>query len=162
MKNIYIILIVIILLVLGFFFFKKGKKIVQITELKDFHFGYSTSMMMNAYVSYDIKYDFNEYTATIKPDMVAQEDSVTIKVSHKEVLEILEVLKIYDVSKWDGFNESDKDVLDGNSFTLSVGFMNSERISASGYMKYPKNYIDVKKELDEIFMKMYRNKKKSL
>ena len=36
--------------------------------------------------------------------------------------------------------------------------MNKERISASGYMMYPKNYREVANELDEIFMNIYNSK----
>ena len=50
-----------------------------------------------------------------------------------------------------GFNKSDRYVLDGNSFSLSISMNNDEYVSASGYMKWPKNYKEVKEELITFF-----------
>lgn len=160
MKNTYIYLVVLIIVVLFIFcLFKSKKKTVKISELKNMHFGYSTSTMMNAYVSYDLKYENDQYIATIKPNLVAEEDALVVEITEKDVKMIEEIFKNYEVSNWDGFNKSDKNVLDGNDFSLSVGFVNGDSISASGYMMYPKNYADVRNRLDEIFMNIYRNQK---
>ena len=60
------------------------------------------------------------------------------------------VLKKYDVASWDGFNESDDDVMDGHSFSLDVEYDTGATIHAYGYMKYPRNYNQVSDELYEI------------
>ncbi|MBR3208929.1 MAG: hypothetical protein IKF82_01540 [Bacilli bacterium] len=156
MKNLYVYVFIILFFILGFYLFKHRKKPVQISELKNMHFSYSTSVMMNASVSYDLRYESSEYIATIKPNLVADNEAISVKISRDEVLMIEEVLKKYEVSKWDGFNQSDNNVLDGNSFSFSAELVSGERIGASGYMKYPKNYGEVKVKLDEIFMKFYK------
>ncbi|MDR1565046.1 MAG: hypothetical protein LBS74_08830 [Oscillospiraceae bacterium] len=44
------------------------------------------------------------------------------------------------IYKWNKFNKSERNIMDGNSFSLSVTYANGKSIIASGYMKYPKNY----------------------
>jgi len=43
------------------------------------------------------------------------------------------------IAEWDGFDEVDRDILDGYSFLLAAQY-ESGTIQASGYMKYPNNY----------------------
>ena len=45
--------------------------------------------------------------------------------------------KIY---KWNGFDETDKDILDGYSFELIVKYKDDSTLKAYGYMKYPDEY----------------------
>ena len=45
----------------------------------------------------------------------------------------------------------DKDVLDGSSFNLYVKTDNDLSVEASGYMKWPKNYREVRGELESFF-----------
>ena len=104
----------------------------------------SVLVTFNAYVSYDIKYDSNEYTATIKPDMVAQEDSVTIKVSHKEVLEILEVLKKYGNKLIVMEDNNQIKYFDGNSIISINSQIELQEVGAKDIFigKFIKNYIE--------------------
>ena len=71
--------------------------------------------------------------------------------------EIIETLNNNDVSSWDGFDKDDKNVLDGNSFSFRVCYDKSKEIEASGYMKWPNNYHEVKKELNKIFSNYMRD-----
>ena len=45
--------------------------------------------------------------------------------------------KIY---KWNGFDETDKNILDGYSFELIVKYKDDSTLKAYGYMKYPDEY----------------------
>ncbi|MCL1907538.1 MAG: hypothetical protein FWG08_06480 [Propionibacteriaceae bacterium] len=53
--------------------------------------------------------------------------------------DIEQIMADHNIYSWDGFNKSDKAILDGYSFGLVAEFDNST-VVASGYMKYPKNY----------------------
>ncbi|MBR3897676.1 MAG: hypothetical protein IKJ43_00150 [Bacilli bacterium] len=132
-----------------------GKKDTEITDIKHLSFSYSTGTMMNASVSYTLDFD-DKYVAKIKPNGVSEEDATLIDFKNEDVMKILDVFKKYQVQKWDGFKKYDKNVLDGNSFYFSVTFKDGE-ISADGYMMYPKNYIEVKNELDNIFLNYVKN-----
>ena len=133
----------------------KGKKGIVISDIKSFHFNYSVGYMANAYVVYEIEYKDDKYFALVKPNGISEEDRKEIQVDKAFVSSVEEVLRKYQVEKWNGFNKSDQNVLDGDSFSLSIGNENGNYISASGYMKWPNNYSDVRKELDLIFMEIY-------
>ena len=70
----------------------------------------------------------------------------------------VKILEDNNVVEWDGFNKFDKYVLDGNGFSFSLENKNGEKVSADGYMKWPKNYTTVKSKLDKIFNKIYKEK----
>ena len=63
---------------------------------------------------------------------------------------IKKIVNEYNVDEWDGYNERDDSVSDGSSFSLNIQYMD-KTISASGYMKYPKNYNKVKEKLLKLF-----------
>lgn len=153
MKKIIILLIPIIIIL--YILLKIKRKPVEIENIKYLHFGYSTGTMINAYVSYDLSYKDGKYIVKIKPNGKSEEEVKEIEITKKEVKKIEEIVEKYEVYKWDGFNKSDPNVLDGNSFNMSITLKEGKIISASGYMKYPNNYREVKDELDDLFMKMY-------
>ena len=158
MKKIFLILIIIIAIFLIIFIIRR-KKDVEISKIKYFNFGYSTGNMANAYVSYNIELKDKKYQVSIKPTGITEEETLKIEISPKEINKIEKILKENEVEKWDGFQKSDKNVLDGNSFSLSIRFTNNDSISASGYMKYPNNYKKVQAELDKFFMDIYNKNK---
>lgn len=130
---------------------------MKISEIKSFHFGYSVNMMMNGNVIYDVILEDGKYKATIKPYMVSSEDALVIDLTDEQVEKLKNILIDKKVSKWNGFNKSDKNVLDGNSFSFSVYFVNGEDISAHGYMVWPSNYGEVRGALDEFFGEIYKS-----
>lgn len=157
MKKIYVFVVVVLLLcILILLIINKSKKsIVKIGDIKYFSFGYTTGTAYEANVLYEIVCKDDEYTVNIKPSGVSENDMFVKKIDLSFVKKIEDILNKYNVSRWNGFSKSDKNVLDGNSFSLSVIFQNDEKISASGYMMYPDNYGDVSGELDKLFMDIY-------
>jgi len=154
---IWVIVIVIVVLIIVIRSVLMNKKIVTISNIKSFHFSYSTGNMINASVSYDLKCDNDIFIATIKPDGVAIEDAIKIEVTNEQMKKLEDILKKYHVEKWNGFDKVDKNVLDGNSFSLSIRMKDNSYISAYGYMKWPKNYSEVSNELGEFFAKLQKN-----
>ena len=51
------------------------------------------------------------------------------------------------VTDWDGFHGNAKDVLDGDSFSFSLEYADGRRVSAGGYMRFPKGYCEVREAL---------------
>ena len=154
MKKLFILLIPII--IITYILLKIKKKPVEIEYIKYMHFGYSTGTMINANVSYNLTFKDGKYLVQIKPNGKTEEETKEKEITKKEVKKIENILKQYEVYKWDGFNKSDQNVLDGNSFDISIILKNGETIRAYGYMKYPNNYREVKNELDNIFMEIYK------
>ena len=62
-----------------------------------------------------------------------------------------EIFNKYEVYKWNWFNKNNKDVLDGDSFSFNLSTIDNGDITAHGYMSWPKNYSEVKSELDNLF-----------
>ncbi len=133
----------------------KVKKIDSITQLR---FSYSSGYMMNSDTVYEITKKGSIYYANIKPYLVPSDEAFEVELDEKVINEIIEVLNKYEVSKWDGFSKSDKYVLDGDSFLFSLRMDNGSDIYASGYMIWPKNYGEVKSELNRILGPLYPTK----
>lgn len=152
MKHLIIIGIIIVSVFL-FFFLKKEKNITNINELT---FSYSTGNYMNASVSYELVCK-DKCILSFKDDGVSYEDAKEYEVDKKILKEIEIILKQYHVARWDKFHKFDKNVLDGNSFSFRVCYENDQEIEANGYMKWPKNYQEVKKELNELFSNYMRD-----
>lgn len=158
MKKIILTIVLSLLLVGGINMFLFNKKEVEIIDLKYMHLGYSTGTMVNSNVRYNLELKDGKYMAEIKPNSMADEDTMTVEMKKEDVQKIKDILKKYHVGRWNGFNKSDQNVLDGDSFSFSIRFVDDTSISASGYMMWPNNYGEVEKALTEIFMS-YWNKK---
>ena len=131
-----------------------GKKPIE--SIRSFDFGYGTGNMMNASVRFEVRYDRKEgtYTAVVKGSGVAEEDADVYPIDESFLNELIVFLNENEIQKWDGFQKSDKHVMDGNGFHLSIWTHEGDTISASGYEKYPKNYNDVKNGIITIFAKL--------
>ena len=149
----YIILLFTILLIVGCG--KKEDDSKGITELSKLDFNYSTGTHVNAWVSYNINC-VDKCILTIKPNNIAEEDKQEVELDKKTMNKIIDILNKYDVVNWDGFNKTDNNVLDGNNFHINLTIQDNKNVSASGYMMYPDNYKDVKKELDKILGGFYK------
>lgn len=145
----FMVLIVCICLLL---FLKKVKK-NKIKDISHFSFDYSVGNYSDANVSYSLNCT-DICVATIKMEGIKLENASKYKVDLEFVKGLESILKKYDVASWDGFNKSNKNVLDGNSFSLYIKMNSGNSISASGYMKWPNNYKKFKNEVDIYFTKL--------
>ena len=143
-----------VILLMGFLFGCKEK--FTISDITYLEFRYSVGNWCDARVSYQLQLEDQVYTVSIKQKGISEENADVFVVEKEFVKEIENVLNEYHVEKWNGFNKSDLNVLDGNVFDLYLKNSNNENLSAQGYMKWPKNYNEVKNELDQIFMGLYR------
>ena len=168
MKTKYIIIIgIVILTIIGGYCLvkllnskeKPKEEDIDITKIKSFYMTYTNGYAMNSYTRYKLKIEDDKYIAEIKPYGIPEEELLEIEVDKSIMDKIVEVLKKYEVRKWNGFDKTDKDVLDGDSFSLSVGLEDNKSISASGYMMWPNNYRNVENEISTIFMEIYNNEK---
>lgn len=151
------VIVVVIGIIIGILLMKKDDK-KEITKLEYVYFSYSNGYAMNSNIYYHLEKKDSNYVATIKPYEVPEEDKLVINVDTNFVDKVLKILNKYNVARWDGFAKYDKDVLDGDSFTMHIKCINGDYISANGYMEYPENYREVENELDNIFMELYNSK----
>lgn len=151
-----LILLCIVIVVVIFIVLLKRPKKVSITNIKLLEFSYTNGTMINSNVYYKLECN-DDCGATISPYGTAMEDAKEFKVDKGVVLDIENVLNKYDVAIWNGFNKTDKYVLDGDSFSINIKMSDGKTIEASGYMMWPKNYRSVEEELDKIFKNIYGN-----
>ena len=153
MKKFWILLIILIsVIVISFvIIILKRKKVEPISnDIKYMCFSYSKGYMINSNIIYEINEKDGKFIAKIKPYGIADEDAKYIEIDNNTLEKIIDVLNKYNVSSWNGFHESDRNVLDGDSFSFSLKTTDND-ISASGYMRWPTNYRNVRDELDSIF-----------
>lgn len=150
-KEIIGVLIALVLAIsIWFMFFYPKIKAKPISNIKELVFHYTEGYAVNAYVNYELICG-DKCVLKYKLNGVPEKDAKTVDFPKERVLQIIDMLNKYNVSSWDGFNKNAKDVLDGDSFTFKVSMSNGDSIYATGYMLWPNNYREVKKELEEIF-----------
>lgn len=125
--------------------------IYQINELD---YSYTSGYGMNQDVSYKIRCEYGidvieNCQMSIKEYGKSEDEAYKISFSYKELDKIKNALNRYHILSWKGFSKSDKNVLDGDSFSFRLRYNDDEKLSASGYMMYPSKY----KEFKEIFEK---------
>lgn len=132
------------------------KHVPEIADVQSFSFSLGGGMMR--YYGYDYAAVINDavVTVTIRPMNVPEEESVTIETDSSFMTKIKEIIAKYDVNQWNEFAGNNKNALDGDSFGLRVEMSNGETISAHGYVKWPKNYTDVKIAFEELFNGLYK------
>lgn len=126
-----------------------------VTDIKSFHFSYQVGNYMNGSVSYELKLqEDGSYLATVKPNQVAPEQADTYVVDKAFADELAAFLREHKVQRWNGFQKSNKHVLDGNGFSFSLWTTEGKNFSASGYMRWPRGYDEVKAGIEAIFAKL--------
>ena len=155
----YWIIGIIVIIILGGLYMLIFNKNVEIKNVNHFVFSYDVNNMMNGNVRYQFDVKDGKYLVEIKPYEVADEDTLKIEADESFKEELEKILIQYEVGKWNGFKKYDKNVLDGHSFSLSVKIGDDTWLSANGYMKWPKNYKEVRNSLDSLFMQIYNENK---
>ena len=161
MKKEIIIGLVLLIIIIIIVVLKPFKKRIIISDISKLSFSYSTGYAMYSSVLYEINYQDGKYLLKIKPDKVPDEEAKEYELDDKQIKEIIDILTKYNVSSWNGFDKVNKNVLDGNSFTFKLITKNNEEIYAHGYMKWPNNYQEVKNELNNYFMNIYKEENKN-
>ena len=136
------------------------KRKVKIEDLKSFHYSYTVGYYMNASISYEVKEDNDKYIVRIKDAGMPEEDAREYSLSKDKIKELEDLLNKSNIYRWNGFNKSDKRVMDGDSFSISINWGDYRNISAHGYMKYPKNYSEITGKIESWFSEIDTNKPK--
>ncbi|MBQ9314405.1 MAG: hypothetical protein IJ220_05350 [Clostridia bacterium] len=150
MKVWYITVLIIIILAIIFFRIKKCGNPPD-NEILHFRFsrGYSLggAIEQELYIENDTVY-YKKETFSYRAD----KDVKLLEVVDTMFLKELEkIIRDNHLALWNGFEQSNSNVMDGNNFTLRITYKNGQSISANGYMMYPQGYQKVETELDEFF-----------
>lgn len=131
-----------------------GRKKVRIGEILFFSLSYTQGCMVDSNASYRLEWKDGSYVASVKPMNEPEENTQSIPVPEDFARKLEKLLTDYQVGKWNGFHKYDKLIDDGKSFNLVVLFRDENRINARGYMRWPKNYRDVKNQIISLFSEM--------
>ncbi len=64
--------------------------------------------------------------------------------------ELTDLYRSLRIAEWDGFDKSDRSVLDGTDFTLSITFRDGKTLHAAGSNAFPQNFAAFRREMEEI------------
>lgn len=145
----------------------KGGKPVEVSKATYVYFTYSSGTYMNSGNSYEASLrDDGVVEVKVRQDGQAEEDVPVIETDKSFLEKIDSIIGKNNVAKWNGFNRSARDVLDGDGFSLSIRMDNGQSISAGSYMAWPDGYGTFKGEMDTLFIELYEsvypNKQKAL
>ena len=96
-----------------------------------------------SYDSYSIFLDEDGYHISVNDEEPQSMDEETVQ-------KLLEVIEAYNVSSWDGFDETNENVLDGEGFSLEIGFTDGTSVKALGDNAFPDQYADAMGEMWDI------------
>ena len=99
------------------------------------------------YDSYQITMDKDGYHVSVN-----EEESQLINADAVNAL--MKVIDTYDVVFWDGFSESQNNVLDGEGFWLDFTLTDGTRVHASGDNAFPEHYYDAMGEMWNILIQI--------
>ena len=151
MKKVILLIILILVVVLLAVVFSSRTKPVEIRNIQYFSFSYSSGSEANANANYSLRLQDGAYLVSVKPRGLPEEDMRTYEVDESFVRKLEQFLVSQDVGKWNGFDRSDKRVMDGSSFSLYITLADGSELSAGGYMKFPKNYAAVRSGIEAMF-----------
>ena len=115
---------------------------------------------MNASESFDIEIEDGKYIVKVKDDGMDPEDARRYEVDKYQIKRFESLLNEINIYKWNGFNKSDKNVLDGSSFSISINWGDERNISAHGYMMYPSGYREKTDAIKLWFFEIDKDKPK--
>ena len=96
-----------------------------------------------AYDSYSIVPFMDGYSVSVNGEEFQS-------IDQKYVDELFQVVEEYDLYKWDGFDKSQENVLDGEGFLLEIGFTDGTSIYANGDNAFPEDYFSAMGQMQEI------------
>ena len=124
------------------------------------HFRLHTSggMMMNSGRTYLAEVDGDTVTVRIRNEGVSLAEAPVFIRDGAFFDKIEEIFARYGAESWDGFNERDAGVMDGDSFSLDARLRSGASVRANGYMRYPAGYGPFFREIAELFTALYETR----
>ena len=119
-----------------------------IYQINTMEYSYTSGYGINEDVRYKIDCE-DDCILYIKEYGKDENDLIKIKLSDKDMDKFEAMLNKNHILSWKGFNKSDINVLDGDSFSFRLRYNDDEKLSASGYMKYPNNYQRFKSSFEK-------------
>ncbi len=123
-------------------------------------FSFSTGGGMRKYSGYDFaaKTVGDKALVTVRPNDEPEENTVEFETDLEIMKELRTIIIDYDLLRWDGFDKSNKHVLDGKSFSMKLKLSDGTEARAHGYHSWPKNFSAAEEKIERVFMQAYEKR----
>ena len=78
-------------------------------------------------------------------------------LDEETVQELQQIIEIYDVLSWDGFEGSNPYVLDGEGFRLDIEFSDGVKVHATGDNSFPEHYFDASYAMESLLEQAFED-----
>lgn len=79
-------------------------------------------------------------------------ETYTLPADDALMQQLQSLIDQHQLRNWDGFHETDSNVLDGYGFGLTIAFTDGSVVSASGSNSFPDGFSESKRVIDELFI----------
>lgn len=131
-----------------------GEKAADVEMIESFFYSCSGESI-DAIRSYEIRKTDRGYLADIS--LFAGRKRIILSMTEEEVTALAESLG--DLYAWDGFSKDNPNMLDGESFHMSIAYADGSTVAAWGNNAFPEGYYDIKLAIHAFFqglMEQYR------
>ena len=129
----------------------------DIADVKEFRFS-TSGMRRYSGFDYVAMSTGDRAVITIRLRDEPGENTVEFETDLAIMEELRKIIIENNILSWDGFDKSNKRILDGNSFTLKLKLSDGTTAHAHGYHTWPKNYRSAEKEIEKVFMQAYEKR----
>ena len=98
---------------------------------------------------YELEREGDKAHLTVNRYKGSDVEIIDIMVDADCLTELSKIINDNEIYKWNGFDKSDDDIMDGEGFSLSVAYDDGKKIEAHGYMKFPSGYKEGASRLTE-------------
>ena len=120
-----------------------------IGDITLFEYDYIGSIGADSH-TYTLKKDEDKWTFTFSGMQYSEYGEVQKEAGPEVIAALKEACERNGVGAWDGFNESNPEVLDGDGFSFTMRFADGTRLRAGGSNAYPKGYFAFLNEMNGI------------
>jgi len=106
----------------------------------------------------DDDYEFKVYTDESGQTYVSAQGFngvnlfMRLRVDKAVFAELERIVDQYDLRVWDGFHQTEPEIMDGHLFALEMEFSDGTHVVASGHMRYPAGYEEANAAIMAYFL----------
>ena len=127
------------------------KETIDKKEISSFYYYHRGTMIEDIY---DYKFYRDENGAHMTAELSSGWEKLEVDVDDEIIKQLEDIAFEYQMYYWDGFNKTDKRVLDGEGFTLEIAFADGTSVYANGSNAFPDGFSQAEDEFNTIFFEL--------
>ncbi|MBQ4089296.1 MAG: hypothetical protein IJC56_05365 [Clostridia bacterium] len=128
----------------------KEAAIAQNVRIASFIYRHTGSVTSEIY-SYEVTRDAESGEMRVFYDLNCGYETYTLPADEELMRQLEELVVAHNLSRWNGFDETNSRVLDGTGFKLGICFDDGSEITALGSNRFPNGYSDASNAIDALF-----------